>query len=115
MVNVQWSVYWAQLDPSQGGEQAGLRPVLVISVDEVNSNIPIVTVLPLTSLKLNRTIYPIETLLLASETGLPKDSIAMAHQIRAISTQRLREKCGEIKSPYLREKVKNSLKIYLDL
>jgi mRNA interferase MazF len=64
MVNVQWAVYWAQLDPIEGMEQAGLRPVLVISVDEVNSNIPIVTVLPLTSLKPNRNIYPIETLFL---------------------------------------------------
>jgi mRNA interferase MazF len=115
MVNVQWSVYWAQLDPIQGDEQAGLRPVLVISVDEVNSNIPIVSVLPLTSLKLNRYIYPIETLLPTSETGLPKDSVAMAHQIRTISIIRLKGKCGEIKSHHLREQVKNSLKIYLDL
>jgi mRNA-degrading endonuclease toxin of MazEF toxin-antitoxin module len=56
-------------------------------------------------------IDPIETLLLASETGLPQDSIAMCHQIRSISIQRLKEKYGEIKSQHLRDKVMNTLKI----
>jgi mRNA interferase MazF len=115
MVSMQWCVYWAQLDPAEGVEQAGLRPVLIISVDEVNSTIPIVTVLPLTSMKTGRNIYPIETFLPRSETGLPKDSIAMAHKIRAISIHRLREKCGEIKMLTLREKIKQTLKIYFDL
>jgi mRNA interferase MazF len=66
-------------------------------------------------MKTGRQIYPIETLLPSSETRLPKDSIAMAHQIRAISIHRLKEKCGEIQMSTLREKIKRTLKIYFDL
>jgi mRNA interferase MazF len=115
MVSMQWSVYWAQLNPTEGVKQSGIRPVLVISVDEVNDNLPLVTVLPLTSMKEGRFIYPIETLLPANETGLPNDSIAMAHQIRTLSIHRLKEKCGFVQSIVLRNKVRQSLKIYLDL
>jgi mRNA interferase MazF len=32
----QWHVFLASLDPSQGSEQAGKRPVLVISKEEIN-------------------------------------------------------------------------------
>ena len=115
MVSYQWGIFWAELDPTKGVEQAGKRPVLVISVDEVNANLPIVTVLPLTSLKDGRQIYPIEAFLPKQETGLLKDSIAMAHQIRAISINRLQNKCGMIQSEPLREQVRQIMKIYFGL
>jgi len=39
----------------------------------------------------------------------------MAHQIRAISKARLGEKCGELKSQELKEKVKDAIRTHLDL
>jgi len=39
----------------------------------------------------------------------------MAHQIRAISKERLGEKCGSIESKIIREEIRNIMKIYLDL
>lgn len=115
MVNYQWGIFWADLEPTKGSEQAGRRPVLVISTEEVNQALPIVTILSLTSIKPGRRVYPIEVLLKAETTGLTKDSIAMAHQIRAISKERLGEKCGSINSEEIRNSVKLAIKTYLDL
>jgi mRNA interferase MazF len=115
MVNYQWGIFWADLDPSRGTEQAGHRPVLVISAEEVNQALPIVSVLSLTSVKTGRKVYPTETFLEASVTGLPKDSIAMSHQIRAISKERLGERCGSIEDGAVRERIKAATKTYLDL
>lgn len=115
MINYQWCIFWADLDPSKGSEQAGHRPVLVISAEEVNQALPIVSVLSLTSVKPGRNVYPTETFLEASVTGLPKDSIAMSHQIRVISRERLGESCGSIEDAAARERIKAATKTYLDL
>jgi mRNA interferase MazF len=115
MVNYQWNIFWANLNPARGSEQAGDRPVLVVSAEEVNQVLPIVTVISLTSLKPGRVVYPIEVLLKLSDTGLSKDSIAMAHQIRAIAKERLGNICGSIESGELRSKIREAIKLYLDL
>ncbi len=115
MVNYQWGIFWANLNPTKGSEQAAIRPVLVISLEEVNEALPIVTIISVTSLKPGREIYPIEVLLPAKDTGLSKDSIAMAHQIRAISKERLNEKIGEIKSENIKQSIKKAIKLYLDI
>lgn len=115
MVEYQWGIFWADLEPVKGSEQAGTRPVLVISSEEVNQALPIVSVLSLTSVKPGRKVYPIETLLSSKITGLPKDSIAMAHQIRAISKERVREKCGSIASEEVQEQIRTAIRTYLDL
>lgn len=111
----QWRIYWANLDPIKGSEQSGTRPVLVISADAVNEFLPVVTVICLTSLKKGRKIYPIETLLELEDAQLQSPSIAMAHQMKAISKNRLQGPCGFIKREEARERVRNITKIYLDL
>ena len=50
-MNYQWHVFLASLDPTQGSEQAGRRPVLVISREEINQLLPVINVIPLTSRK----------------------------------------------------------------
>lgn len=115
MVKYQWGIFWANLNPNIGSEQAGIRPVLVVSSEEVNEVLPMVTILSVTSLKPGRKIYPVEVLLPLDKTGLSKDSISMAHQIRAISKERLGEQCGFIDSNSLRERIKEAIKLYLDL
>jgi mRNA interferase MazF len=50
-MNYKWSVFMADLNPVKGSEQQGKRPVLVISDETTNTIMPVVTILPLTSLK----------------------------------------------------------------
>jgi mRNA interferase MazF len=115
VVTYQWGIFWADLDPTKGSEQSGTRPVLVISVEAVNKALPIVTVMSITSVKPGRKVYPTEVYLSATETGLSKDSIAMSHQIRAVSKSRLGNKCGSLDNEEIRTKIRAVVKIYLEL
>jgi mRNA interferase MazF len=115
LVKYQWGIFWANLNPTEGSEQAGVRPVLVISTEVVNQALPIVTIMSITSIKPGRKVYPTEVYLSADDTELPKDSIAMAHQIRAISKTRLGEKCGFIENMEIKEKINSVIKIYFDI
>ncbi len=93
----KWAIYRANLDPVIGSEQGKSRPVLVISEDAINDLINIVNVLPITSRKEGRTIYPNEVLIpFHSKYGLPNESIVLGHQIRTIDKQRLSLKYGAI-------------------
>jgi mRNA interferase MazF len=111
----QWWVFWAYLDPVVGSEQAGTRPVLVVSNEIMNEALPVVTVLPLTSHKPGRRIYSTEVLLPAKVAGQPMDSIAMAHQIRTISKERLQTGYGQLEDPSLRQAVRAAMRLYLAL
>ena len=109
----QWRIYWANVDPIKGSEQSGTRPVLVISEDAVNEYLPVVTVICLASLKKGRKIYPIETIFQPEESQLQSPSIAMAHQMRTISKNRLQGPCGFINKEAVRERVRNIIRVYL--
>ena len=81
----QWHIFLASLDPTTGSEQAGRRPVLVISRERVNQLLPVVNVIPLISRKfLARVIYPNEVLLPTGVAGLRVDSIALCYQMRTL-------------------------------
>ena len=73
-----------QLDPTVGSEQGKTRPVLIVSENKINSMIPVINVLPITSLKTGRKIYPNEVLLKKEHTQLDKDSLVLCYQIRTI-------------------------------
>lgn len=111
----QWGIFGADLSPTKGSEQAGTRPVLVISSEQVNEVLPVVTIVSITSLKPGRRVYPIEVLLHSKDSQLTKDSIIMAHQIRSISKERLGPQCGYIASDEIRESIKKAIKLYLDM
>ena len=114
-MDYQWKIFWADLNPIKGSEQAGIRPVLVISEEAVNQTLPIVTVICLTSFKPGRKIYPIEVRLDPEESHLPKASIVMSHQIRSISKERLIGQCGYINNSLCKQKIKDVIKLYLDI
>ena len=105
----------ADLNPVIGSEQHGRRPVLVISDETTNSVMPVVTILPLTSLKKGRRVYPNEVLLKNGVAGLGADSIVLAHQIRTIAKQRLITCLGEILDGNLRSRINEALRVHLNL
>jgi mRNA interferase MazF len=92
----KWDIYRANLDPIVGSEQGKSRPVLIISEDYINELLNIVNVLPITSRKLGRQIYPNETLIEANLFGLESESIVLCHQIRTLDKSRLSNKFGAI-------------------
>lgn len=105
----KWSIWRANLDPIVGSEQGKSRPVLIISEDDVNALLNIVNIIPITSRKPGRTIYPNEVLLSAGKYGLERESIALCHQIRTIDKQRLSKKYGLISSRILQDDIINAL------
>jgi len=114
MVN-KWEIYYCNLDPTIGSEQKGTRPVLIISTNAVNHNLPVSTVLPLSSINPGDKIYPTEVLLDRSVTGLPKLSVAMVQQIRTISHYRLDSLSGFITDTKTQEDILNACRNYFDL
>ena len=115
MPEFQWNIFWAHLDPVRDFEQSGIRPVIIVSSDDINTKLQLVGAIPLTSMKKGRNIYSTEVFLPKEETGLDRDSISMSHQLRVISKNRLDEKCGEIKSVEIIEKIQQSIKVFLDI
>lgn len=93
----RWSIYRASLDPVIGSEQGKSRPVLVISENAVNEVLNTVNVIPITSRKTGRNIYPNEALITANNYGLDNESILLCHQIRTIDKQRLSHYYGQVK------------------
>ena len=114
MVN-KWDIYYCNLDPTIGSEQKGIRPVLVISTNAVNHNIPVSTVLPMSSVNPGDKIYPTEVLLNSSVTGLPKHSVVMIQQIRTVSHNRLTTLSGSITDIKIQEAILDACRSYFDL
>ena len=92
----KWSICRANLDPVIGSEQGKSRPVLIISEDEINNLLNTINVIPITSRKPGRTIYPNEIVIPANNYGLAAESIILCHQIRTIDKQRLSLQYGYI-------------------
>jgi len=97
----QYDVYLADLNPTVGREQYGKRPVLIIS-NSYENLLDVVTILPITSLKNGRKIYPNELLL---QNELEKPSILLCQQIRTISKNRLIKKLTSIDNFITRKKI----------
>ena len=85
-------IRWANLNPTVGNEQQGLRPVLILSERVFNKYSATVIAVALTS-QPQRAGYPL-TLKLNSE-NLPKQSWVKISQIRTLSTKRIGKKIGE--------------------
>ncbi len=105
----RWSIYKANLDPVIGSEHGKSRPVLVISEDEINNLLNIVNVIPITSRKTQRNIYPNEVLISANTFGLINESIILCHQIRTLDKQRLSTLYGEIQDAYKQAEIIEAL------
>lgn len=86
-------IFWAELDPTVGNEQAGRRPVLVISNNIFNERSGTVIAIAVTSQE-PRASFPLTAQL--SNKDLPKTSWVKIGQIRTLSTKRLGRKIGKV-------------------
>jgi mRNA interferase MazF len=84
-------IRWADLNPTRGHEQAGLRPVLILSHDVFNERSGTVIAVAITS-QSQRAGFP---LTLELKTGeMPKQSWVKISQIRTLSVERIGKVIG---------------------
>lgn len=85
----------ARLNPVEGSEQGGERPVLVVSPDLINDRAPIILVAALTTRKVDR-VYPFEAHIEPPEGGLPQPSKVMLLHLRALDKRRVTGRYGAV-------------------
>ncbi|MBD2186118.1 type II toxin-antitoxin system PemK/MazF family toxin [Aerosakkonema funiforme] len=93
-------LYLADLNPSRGSEQAGIRPVIIVQRDILERFTTTIVVVPLTT-NLRRARIPGTIVIPAGEGGLTEESVALCYQIVVIDKQRLIQKLGTISANYL--------------
>ena len=101
-------VLWADLNPTKGHEQAGRRPVVVLSHEIFNKHSGTVIAAALTS-QPQRAGFPL-TLQLQS-LKLPKTSWVKISQIRTLSVQRLGRKIATASTDELNQIIEGLLEI----
>jgi mRNA interferase MazF len=107
-------VYNVRLDPVEGSEQGGSRPVIVVSRNAINTSSPTVLAVPCTTYRTGKRVYVTQVLIYAPEGGLIADSIALAEQVRILSKLRFGDYLGTL-SPASMEQISTALAIALDL
>ena len=109
---VRGEIWNADLDPTRGREQAGRRPVLVVSTDGFNQGpAELVVVVPITSKDKGISWH---VGLKPGASGLRTVSYAMVEAIRCISRDRLMKRLGYVSESIMGE-VEHRLRILLDL
>ena len=107
-------VYDARLDPTEGSEQAGSRPVVIVSRDAINAASADVLAIPCTTFRPGRRIYPSQVLLDAGDGGLDVTSVALGEQVRVLAKSRLGRRRGVLSDEAV-EQIDRALLIALDL
>ena len=90
-------IFIADLDPVQGSEQGGVRPVLIVQNDRGNRFSPTVICAAMTS-RVGKNDLPTHVWISARDSGLQSDSLVLCEQIRTIEKRRLRTKAGHIEN-----------------
>jgi mRNA interferase MazF len=91
-------IWWADLNPVRGREQAGIRPVLILSENIFNARSGTIIALAITS-QAPTAGFPLTYEL--TSTGLPKRSWVKISQIRTLSVERISTKLGQVLSEEL--------------
>jgi mRNA interferase MazF len=109
-------VYWADLVPRSGSEQAGRRPVVVVSHDGFNQA-PAwmsVIVVPVSSSALQAKRGPTVVGFPGGAAGLARPSVAVCHQVTTLDREKLTKRIGVLPADLLRD-VEIGLKAAMDL
>jgi mRNA interferase MazF len=88
MTILRGEVYFVDLSPTIGREQAGRRPVVVVSRDELNQSPLVVAVVPGTRGSKVPVDYPQNARVAAGEANLPDETVSLTFQVRALDPRR---------------------------
>ena len=100
----QGEIWYANLNPSKGSEQAGLRPVVILSGNLLNQYLNIVIVIPLTTKVKNYKGNPV--LNPTKLNGLKTQSEMLVFHIRSVSKDRLTDRLGIVEPAQLQLSLK---------
>ena len=81
-------IYFFNLNPVEGREQADKRPVLVLSIDAINNSPLVVTVVIGTKGANIRRNFPTNVRVSPAESGLPIETVFLCFQIRSLDKKR---------------------------
>jgi mRNA interferase MazF len=108
-------IFFVDLNPVQGREQAGRRPALVLSVDAINKLPLVVTVVVGTKGENISRDYPTNVRVSAAESGLPMETVFLCFQVRSLDPARFPSSpAGHVSGTSL-ERIENAVRHCLGL
>ena len=107
-------VFDVRLNPTEGSEQAGTRPAVIVSRDAINRYSPVIVIAPFTKAANVKRDYPSNVRVSRGEGGLTVGSVALTGQVRAIAKTRLLRLRGSLSSSIMQQ-IDQALCITLDL
>ncbi len=108
-------IYFVNLNPIQGREQAGQRPILVISINAINRSPLVVTVVVGTKGNNITKDYPTNVRVLPEESGLPLETVFLGFQVRSLDAKRFPDQpAGKLSDEKMIE-VENAVRYCLGL
>jgi mRNA interferase MazF len=107
--------YFVNLNPIKGREQAGQRPVVVLSIDEINKLPLVVTVVVGTKGENITRDYPTNVRVSPAESGLTIETVFLCFQMRSLDPTRFPEKPSGKPSDDALEKVEIAVAYCLGL
>ena len=89
-------IYTIEIPPTNGHEQAGSRPAIIIQAQQFEKQLSTVLIVPLTSQLAAQTFPGTFLIHPDAQNGLSKDSVALVFQLRAIDKKRLMRRLGRL-------------------
>jgi mRNA interferase MazF len=108
-------IYFVNLNPVKGREQAGHRPVLVLSIDAINKLPLVVTVVVGTKGENISRDYPTNVRVGSAESGLPMETVFLCFQVRSLDPKRFSEKPAGLVSGETLKKIEDTVRYCLGL
>jgi mRNA interferase MazF len=94
-------IYTVEIPSSDGHEQAGTRPAIVVQAPQFENRLPTVLIVPLTS-RLAAQAFPGTFVIHPDpENNLTMTSVALVFQLRAINKRRLKGRIGRLNASLL--------------
>lgn len=106
-------VWKADLAPTRGTEQSGVRPIVIVPTDRANPHSPHTIIVPFTT-RIRQKLLPSHVLVPAGEGGLSQNSVALCEQVRVIDHGRLLAQMRYLSATRMQE-ISDALRIILDL
>ena len=108
-------IYFVNLNPVAGREQAGHRPVLVLSRDAINRLPLVVTVVVGTKGANISRDYPTNVRVSTEESGLPMETVFLCFQLRSLDPKRFPPNPAGKLSEDAMERMENAVRYSLEL